>query len=557
MTLLRKAFGTQGRGWLPLLLALTVAAMAIFALQAFQPGVIQDDARQFLAWTPRLFDPSLLKGDLIADYWYSVTPAPFRLPYQAMALLGVSAPTTGSLIALVLLPLSTIMAWTVARRLTPTPVVAFLAAGVVMAFVLQDNSIFSGTPRSVTVPVLLLFFLGLIDDRPLPMLGGLGLLSLLYPAPAITCLGIVCLSRLRLFPRPGIDLSRRSILLVVAAMVVALGPALLFDAGVSRWEPTLKFADFHQFGSMATPTGRSTIVTEDGKAGWICGVRLGFLPAIASCKRTQYGLSFAVDLALFLIMAWSGWRGLKSADRNDPRRVYALAIASSAFCWGVATAVMFKLHLPSRFSQRVLTPLEALAVGVMVGEWLAANAARLWAKLVGGALLAAMVYCFVQPFPKMLRVADPAGMAVIAALPKDARIAGVADDLNFVPAMAGRAVIADTEHAIPYQLGYYLPFRARLFDSVELATTPDRAAIATLIRKNGITAVLVEHDVLRTGRLPKMYRQSLPEAVREIIPHAPALGGAPAACHTYDGPNYVIFDAPCLVGWSETTPRTK
>lgn len=539
----------ESRIWLLLLLALTVASMVVVALQEFRPWSIQDDARQFLAWTPRLLDPTLLKGDFIADYWHSVTPPLFRLPYEVLALLGIPAMTTAKLMGLVLMPLTALSAYGTARRLTNGAPAAFLCAGLVMGFCLREPSIFSGTPRSVTVALILLFLRWMIDDKPVAMIATLTLLAALYPAPAITCLGMICLSRITLRPRLSIDLSRRSIAIVVAATVLTLGCAALFDAGTQHWDPVLKFADYHQIPAMASPNGRSRIVVDDGKPGWICSARLGFLPEVASCKHSQFGLDVFVNAALFAFVVFLAWRGLTSGERRDPRRIYALAIVSGAVCWTVAALVLFKLHLPSRFSQRILYPLEAMAVGQIVGNWLLAHRHRLPARIAGLVILAGLGYIFLNPNPKMMSPPDIAGMRAMAALPKDARIAGVAEDLSFVHAMIGRSVTADTEKAIPYQLGYYRPFRANLIDGVTLARTTDRATIADILRRQKLTAVAVDPHTLSTGELPEPYQEALPEFVTPPGTTA-ALASAPQGCRMYSGAHLILFSAPCLLDWA-------
>lgn len=545
-------------GWRRLLLALSGLAAVVFLLMAFvQPGtlhydgwVIQDDARQFLAWTPRLGDPALLRGDLIADYWHSVSPPFYRLLFALPAAIGVAPLMTARLLPPILLVVTALTVWPVAMRLAKgRPPVAFLGAALVMALVVHEDSVWSATPRAVTVPLIFLFFDGLLAARWPRALTGLTLLALVYPAPALVCLGMLALSCVRTGPRLAIDLSPRAILLVAAGLVLTAVATLPLKDDTTRWRPIATLAQAEAMPSMALHSGRSSIVQANGRIGWICSPRMGFLPEIASCSRAQVSVDGLLDLLLFLPLPLLAWAALRSREPDDPRRLYLLALLSAAALWALAAAVAFRLHLPGRYSQRVLGPLELLAVGTLLGEGLlrlrSVPLRRGAIGLIGTVLLAS----FLTPVPKLKRPRDRAGIEAIARLPAGTLIAGVAIDLNMVPAATGRAVLATTEHAIPYELGYYAPFHARLLGTVRAVEAQDPRSLAAILARYRVDVLAVDTRFLATGRLPRAYRETVPEAP-PTAPGPLALARAPARCAPYRGPAMTLFDAACLRRWA-------
>lgn len=535
--------------------ALLVLSIGVYLAQAFlqpfslryDPFVIQDDARQFLAWMPRISDPSLLADDLTADYWQSVSPPLYALPFRLLALIGIEPGITARLLPVLLIVLSAALAWPLAKQMAPDPIATFVSASLVMVLIVHDDSIFSSTPRAMAAPLVLLFLKGLLDEKPLPILAALGLLALIYPAPAMACLGMLCLSRLKLVPKLGLDLGWRSIALVAAGCLITLGLALAFRGELERWQPILTFEQAKGLPNLMSPQGRNTLLQRDGSIGWLCSPRMGYLPEVVKCRSALLGPGSLVNLLIFAPMAWLGFGYLRQNNPKNPDRIYLLATAATLVCWAAAALVMFKLHLPSRYSQRLLAPLEMLAIGRLVGDALAASYLYARPRKLLWATLGLLLVAFATPKTLLKRPQDRQGLEYIAKLSPGVRIGGLADDLNMVSALTGRRVLASTEHAIPYQLGYYGPYRARLADSMRAVTAPDAHQLAAYIAKYRLDVVAVDPDILRSGLPPKRYRATLPDVI--IAPGRPALASAPTTCRLYSGKRLILFDGACLQAW--------
>ena len=559
--------------WRHLFIAGCSAAMLVFLYLAFfvpgtltyAPFTIQDDARQFLAWTSRLTDPAAMKGDLIADYWQSVSPPFYRALYAASATLGVGPVLFSKLLPVALLAFSAWMAWRISGRLARSmgrgPLVAFLAAAFLMGFLIHEDSIYSATPRAFSAPLFLLFLDGLQRDRARVMIPALFLEALIYPATALVGLTMLALSRIGVRPW-RIDFGLRTWLLGITGAVAFLGAAVPFQSQTQRWEPTVTVAEALQFPNLGTPEGRSTIVGLDGKIDYLCSARMGILTEIVPCWSTPYAVWPNLLLMLpMLALAAIALRRRSYAPGDAPGdllHVWVL-IAGTAW-WIVAVLIAFKLHLPSRFTQRTVPIMEFLAIGQVAGialENLLAKHRRLTASLFAGLLGLFLTASFLSPTPGLRRPSDPQAVATIAALPKGTLVGGVTDELGAIPALTGRPVLATIEHSIPYHRGYFVPLENRLRASLAAVSSPDPAVLEKYIADEGVKVIAVDRALLERGNLPPSYATVVPdaaEAAQAALRAGPsALQRRAARCTIHKG-ELMVLDAACLGNQASIMP---
>lgn len=556
-----RLMGPHGaRFGLLLLLGATGLTCLVFLTNAFvlegAAYAIQDDARQFLAWTARLADPAALRGDLIADYWHSVTPRGLRALYGAFAAIGISPLVLARLIPVVLLGGSAFATWRAALMLTGGRALAALVmAGFTMALLVHEDSIFTATARAFSPPLFLLFLDGLLRDKRWQMIVSLGVLAAIYPTTALVGLTMLGLSYLRRrLPLP-VELTRQSITTMLAATLAVGAPIALVPGEVSRWEPVISIADALTMPNLGTPGGRSSIVPMEGSAAWLCSARVGVLPEIFPCWASRWAT--LVNLLLLTPLLFLGLRAaIRSAPGGTraPDIVYLWALVAGVAWWGVATLFAFKLHLPARYPQRVLSILEFMAIGQIIGLWLDQRL-----RAPGGAgpvrfvlpgLLALFAVSFATPTPGMRRPLDPGAIDWLIAAPRDLRVGGLSSDLDFVPAVTGRATHVTVEHAIPYHLTYFNEINRRLKATIAAATTPDAAALAAFVRAEGLDVMLVDRAFLEAGTVPEDYAGVVLAEVtagEAALARGPsALQRAAATCALYRGPQVWVIDAKCL-----------
>lgn len=550
------------RLWFLLSMVVSAVAVAVYLRGMMLPGswefdplAIDDDARQFLTWMPRLRDPALLRDDLLADYWWSVSPPLYRLGFQAVAALGIDPVLAARLMPCTMIPLATLAAWWGVRGLLDRPEIAFLATLLLLLpFHLRPEP-FTPAPRVFAEPLFLLFLGALLRDRAWVMVVAIALMAALYPASAVVSLSLLGLSRLRAIPRLGIDVSPRSLMLVLGAAVVALAIALPFLSASQPWQPTVTLEEARGMSNFMSYQGRSRIVLQSGEIGWLCSGRIGFLPAVATCKR-PFDLATFANLALMLPALALLVRAVRQGRAADRREIllYGGVWVVAAVWFAVAALVAFKLHLPSRYSQRALRVVEmigiAQAFAVWVQPWLARYAPRSL-RLGGVAMAAFALVAFAWP-KTFERPKDRAAMESLAATAPDAKIGGVSDELAFVPSLLGRSVVATPEHAIPYHLGYYRQIERRLSDMLQAATTPDPAEMRAILTRYDLDVFAVDRAFLLDGAFPKYFARTIPEqadrAAARIAVETPALARRAEACMRFRGESLLLLDARCLAG---------
>lgn len=546
-----------------ILLTLARYGMAAFAGPAWS---IADDARQFLSWTARIADPAAMPGNLLADYWQQTAPPLYRgLLYGADGL-GIGPVPLSRLLAFPLIILCAGLAWRFSRCFTADPARRFFAALCIMAAIIHNDSIFSGTPRAFASPLILMTLLGMATRRHGLSLLGLLLLSMVYPAPAITCLGIFALHLLGWRWPLRLDLSWRPVALLGGTAIAVLGAGLFFKAGLGDWGPTLRLPEARQVFSLATFGGRSSIVGPDGTIAWLCSPRIGFLPAIVNCQGTRDPRLLVNALLILapMIGLWAAYiarrrRGLPAQDdrttgTDTAWRLFPYSLVAALACYIFAALMAFAFHLPARYSQPVLLIMGSCALGLWLGglwSWQArrlarsSTAARL-AMVV--AALAIAIALFATPKMRLTHPRHPDLVALIASTPPATRIAGIADDLAGVPALTGRAILASTEHDIPYHRRYHRENQAGLRASVAMGDLRDPARVAAYVRRYGIGLLVFDRRFLDTGILPDSYRATMPP------PHhiTPPAGGIAAlrnrSCRVVETPQWVAIFPSCLSG---------
>jgi hypothetical protein len=560
--LIRAGFIENERGWRYLLYALTLVMALIYLSHAlFEPGtfgfapqMIQDDARQFLTWMSRLDDAAAMPGDLLADYWQSVSPPLYRSLFAAANALGIEPTLFARLLPVPLLFFCAWMAWRVSIRTVKRPVAAFVAAAFVVGFLGHDDSIYSATPRAFSAPLFLLFLDGLLRDRGWVMIPALFLLGLLYPATAVVALSMWGLSRIGWRPF-RIDLSARTWLLGGLGAGALLLAILPLAESTERWDPTLSLSEALALPNLGTPEGRSSIVGIGGSIDYLCSARMGVVPEVVPCWLSRASIipNLLLMVPMLLVAAWAIRRTRYQPGDPPGELIYGWALVAAVAWWALAVAVAFHLHLPSRYTQRTLSVLEFLAIGQMLGllldRGLRAGPRSAGTVAVAGVVGVILTASTLTPTPGLHQPNDPAAIDRIAALPAGTIVGGVSDQLDFVPALTGKPTLAAIEHSIPYHSGYFTPVRERLEGALAAVSSPDARVLGRYVRDYRVQVIALDRPLLDQGRLPERWKTVVPGPVRdaeEWLRRGPsALQQKAASCLLHDGA-LVLLDARCL-----------
>jgi hypothetical protein len=127
----------------------------------------------------------------------------------------------------------------------------------------------------------------------------------------------------------------------------------------------------------------------------------------------------------------------------------------------------------------------------------------------------------------------PAIYRYLRSTPPDTLVAALPADSNILPLFGQRPILTSYEHALPYQLGYYLPLRDRTEAFRAAYYAPTLEPLATVIAEDRVGLVIANPDVLERRR----------RADRE---HPPALEKILDRCGVLRERDLVVLTAACI-----------
>ena len=559
------------RVWLVALLALSAIPSISALVRSFSSSfVVQDDARQFLFWMSKWDDGTLFHGDLLADYWQSVSPWLFVMFYRGLDAVGIPPLIAAKLVPPVLIITTAYFAFRLSQSLINNSMVAFVAALSVLIVISHEDSVFSATPRGFALPLFLVVLDSVVRRRAILATIAQFLAAGIYPHVALVSLGIAALTTIRWEPRPRLDVSARSLVslgLMAAATAGGLLP-FLFESG--RYGPV---ADIAQAMTMPAfqHAGRTPIAAADGSINALCSNLIGLEPKLLPCKGFADPRLLLNIIYLAAPPALLMWRRLRLAksDSQGPIgvEIYLYGLAVALACFAIAEQVPFKFYWPGRFLLRPMTVLLPIEYGQIVGLGLLAlldsralAAAHRPAKASLACAIATLmtiaIVSLVTISPRNRRPLDTGLIQSIAALPPDTVVAGFVSDMDFVPVLAKRGALFTYEHSIPLHLGYYRQIEARMHDMVELEFTANSATLAADLVKWSVGVYVISKDRLANPNHMTGFEAFVPDDfTRENAARkgaVTALSRAAAACTIKEFTQTIMLDAACLVSkpWS-------
>jgi hypothetical protein len=576
---------TRVRAHLPWLLAAVVVAAIYGGLMLQQgfasPYVIQDDARQHVFWMQRFQDAALFPGDLIADYFQAVAPAGYRALYRLANGLGVAPLLFCKLLPLPLMILIGALGYGVGVTLLPLPIAGFACSVLLSQSVALTDSVASGTPRAFLYPLFVAFLYGRLRRSVWICWLTLVLQGLFYPQLILICGGTLALGLLDWKPGRigpvnlpvGLTADRQLRWLCGGGLVAAVLAMLPYALLKHGFGPVISAAEARQLPEFF-PKGRSSFFNDQSpEKFWFRG-RAGLNLSAALTPVTNL-------LGLGLIRSrWRGWPWSKSpllAALSPEVPVLGQVLLSSLACFLAAHALLFKLHLPSRYSGHSLRLIFCCGAGVVLvlllerlwtGMRSAAISGQSLRRLGGGLLLSSLVALLllypvtVPRFPASayFRPRSEALIDFLRLQPKDSLVASLSGETSFIPSLARRSVLISPEYAIPYHLGYYRPFRQRAADLVEAQFSPDPAVVQRFIDRYGVTLWLLDgasfnRTIVETNRWIGAFQPQTGQAIAQLkAGRVPLVQQRIDRCSIFELDGLTVLDARCIVSPSSTPP---
>jgi len=530
--------------------------LAILPEAFADPYVVADDGRQHLFWMLRLSHPDAFPGDWIADYFESVAPWGFRAIYWFPEVMDWGAVTAAKGWPLILSGAIGGLAWAVTRAILPVPFAGFVAALLFLQNLWLKDDLASGTARAFLNPLFLMVLWAWVKRSPWGLCLAIGLLGGFYPHYVLVTAAMLTL-------RLAIGVWRREAHWRIWAIGLGVCVAVLlpFAANASTFGPTITVDQARQLPEFL-PNGRSRFFYEDFGRFWLSAGRSGIQPPLEPPL-------LVLGLGLPLIWRWRDRFPLWSQVRSGIEVLPLLTLASFG-CFGLAHLLLFRLHLPSRYTQHGLRAVLAIATGIALvllldRLWTWAQGQRrllAWGLTLGAIGLLVAYPLAVRGFPKANYVIGQAPdlYEILADYPNNTRIATLSGEASNIPTFAGKSVLVGAEFAIPYHWGYYREFRSRVETLLRAQYSPDLSLLRAAIAQYQPTHWLLDpgafdRDYLENNDWLRQYQPAYGEARRWL-----ARGQRSALAQRVDRclaaqsqEGLLLLDANCL---AQTLPPT-
>jgi hypothetical protein len=542
---------------------LSLAIAMVAAVQMVQQGlggeyVVQDDARQHVFWMWRFLDPTLFPNDLIANYFQSVAPLGYSTLYRLAAHFGVDPLLFSKLLPPLLTLLTTTCCFVLSLQLLPIPCTAFVATTLFNQNLWMRDDLASASPRAFLNLFFLAFLYFLLRRSLLLCSVTILLLGLFYPQYVLVAAGVLCLrlfiwqdGRLQFCPNP---VDRRLSLVGLGVAVLVMLP---FALSSSEFGPTIDATQAKQLLEFL-PNGRSRFFYSDFGRYWLSGGRSGIQPPLDPPL-------LCLGLLLPILLRFPNrFPLIKQIPTGLPLLAQLTVVSLGIFF--AAHALLFKLHLPSRYTQHSLRVVMALAAAIALT--LLINALFQWAnrqtrwlpKLIApGVTLLVAAFLLLYPlslnnFPKTTYVTGTAAplYRYIAQLPKDSLIASLSEEASNLPTFTQRSILVGSEYAIPYHWGYYRQFRERVLALIQAQYSPDLAPAARLIEQYQITHWLIDKSAFELAYVAnsswlRQYQPATQTAIATLEKGTiPAIQQTLPTCTSFTTDTFVVLEAKCI-----------
>ncbi|MHC5778088.1 MAG: hypothetical protein ACYTXP_30400 [Nostoc sp.] len=543
--------------WYSLSLTFAVGYILMGLRQAFSSKyIVSDDAREYISWMYRYFNPDLFPGDLIADYFQSVTPIGYGILYKIIAALDIDLTFFSKIFPIVLGLITTSYCFLVCMEILPVPMVGFIASLLLNQSLCMHDDLFSATPRDFIYPLFLAFLYYSIRSSRLGILIVLALQCLIYPLIGFVDLLILALRLFRWQNRQiTISQNRKDFILFAAAMMIAGILILPYAIQSSQFGPAITAAVARTMPEY-WDGGRVSYFSHNIIIYWFFGRDSGFL-ALISPPQLLFGFLLPIILKFqshFLL----------TKQLKDEVKLLLLVVIASLIMFFIAHALAFKLHWPSRYTHHTFKMVLALTAAISITlildatfRWSRQNGRQiliLGATIILGAGLVLYPSSFsLKVFPKTPYVVGqvPTLYNFLQKQPQNIVIASTSGEADNIPIFAQRTILVGKEYALPFHTKYYAQFRQRMLDLINAQYTEDINQIKDFIQKYHVTFWLLERSAFTPEYITKntwlqQYQPAAQQANANLQKVLPVLATLINSCAVLETDNLVLLKTECI-----------
>lgn len=542
-------------------LAASILAAILFSLSGFGVAfdsayTVQDDARQHVFWLQRLNDPDLFNNDLIADYFSSVAPAGYKFLYWLANLCGLKPFLFNKILPLLLGVGTSIYIFLVTLEIFSVPFAGFLASLLLNQNLWLLNDLVSGTPRAFFYVLFLGFIYYLLRRQLLLYLVFIVLQGLFYPQVVLISAAILIIKAIAKGTGRVIAHKQHKYFYLLGLITAFFTLAVYkLQAGefteVITLETALQLPEFYL-------GGRSAFFSHNPWHFWLSAERSGFFPF-----EWQYSALCSFGLFLPIISKFPHRFPLVRQLKDSARIIWQMLLASlGLFC--LSHSMLFRLHLPSRYSQHTWRIAIALTAGITLAillhrlvDKIARSSPKIQLGIVAIAIIALLYPTYVvQSYSYRLGYVTgqaPRLYQFLQQQPKDVVIATLSSEADFIPSLAQRRVLVAGEYSIPYHWDYYQQIRQRTKDLIQAQYSFDPVDLTQFIRKYQVDLWLLDSEAFTVEYLNSnpWLKQFQPETQNAIASlqqaKQPAIITQIDRCSVFQTTKFNLLDTKCLL----------
>ncbi len=507
---------------------LTLTTIFIYGLLGWEQGlgeyVVQDDARQHVFWMRRFLDETLFPNDLIADYFQSVAPLGYQFVYWLPSQFGIDPLDLHKILPIFIHLITAGFCFGVCLELLPIPFAAFSSAILLSQSIgLTSHTIISGTPRAFVYVLFLAFVYFLLKKRLLASLVTIALQGLFYPQIVLVST-VTLFLRLFYFKKGKLKIIQNpeTRLFSFCGIGVAIVVMLPFALATNEFDPVITAEQARQLPEFF-PDGRSEFFNpNDPGKFWSVG-RSGLNIATGLTPETN-----SLSLLLPLLIQFPNQFPL-TKKINQNVLILLQVIGASIILFTTAHLFLFKIHLPSRYTQytfeMVFSLGAALAITLLIDGSIQLTQKSFWKGLfkwiipsiiiiiLGVPLLFYPVYNSVRypdgfPTTAYTRAKQPELYQFLQQESKDTLVASLSGEADYIPTFAKRSVLFGFEYAIPYHWGYYKQIRQRILDLIRAQYSEQSELVTNFIKNYDIDLWLIDKNAFVAEYLTDDWLQS-------------------------------------------------
>ncbi len=550
--------------WLTLSITFAAAYGLMVLQQAFSSEyVIQDDARQHIFWMQRFIDSELFPNDLIADYFQTVAPWGYTNLYRLMAIIGIEPILLHKLLPIILGLITTAYCFGIAIELLPVPLAGFISSLLLNHYIWMRDDVVSATAVAFVYPLFTTFLYYLLRRHLLGSCIAIALQGVFYPQAVFISSGILILQLLD-WEKWRLRLSRQRHKYIFSGIClgVAFAVMLIYALKSHGYGPVIT-ADAARISPEFLSNGKSEFFSEDFGHFWFSAQRSGLLPRLGTT------LPLVASFLLPIILLFNPQIVRLKPGTKNLAYLAEIAVASLTMFF-LSHLFLFRLHLPSRYTEHSLRIVTAIAGGLAITmivdllvSWGKKSGNRGKAQqflsliLAGGLIVGVMLEpTWLKRFPRTDYIVGsvPEVYEFFAQQPKDIIVASVSEEVNNIPAFSQRSILIGGEgYPVPYHTGYYRQIRDRTIDLIDAYYSADITEVAEFIDKYGIDFWLVEGGSFTPGyiRQSDWMMQYQPAANRAIAllenGIVPVLFQIGDRCTVLRSGNFQIIESACIL----------